>query len=466
VLIIFLTGIHKDKKRLTYFVLTLPIFGIFIFFRAYNLNSRIIFGWDQERDALAAINILAGKFTLLGPRIQGPMGFFLPPYFFYLLAPFYALSNHSPVAISSFIIFSATVFFVTSYFVISKIFNNATGGGKYIALLFLALWAVNPLAISIDTISWNPVVVPTLLMIFVYFYFLCLKQINKAILFFSGLIFGLGMSFHTQFVFALLLFIPVLIDIFKSKKFNLFICFIIGAAIPFLPILFFDIRHNFLNLHQLLNYSLNSSVVENRTLVVWGNVISFVTGFSSTKLLGLSFYILMSVILVVLISKTKDIVNKKLFAGLSYVWIFSLPIFCLILKNPSEYYFNYLLVILFLITAYLASLKKIFGIIIIIILVICFASRSLPLLKNTQYNLQQKTDSVVFLKNITQNTNPFNISFDVPANEDSGFRYLLQYYKVNYSGNSKDSLIEFVVPVIKKPTAFNVGGIGIYVPGK
>ncbi len=458
ILIINLSSIHKDKKKTVYFILTLLVFGAFLFFRSYNLDGRMIFGWDQERDAIAATNILSGKLTLLGPRVQGPLGFFLPPYFFYLLTPFYALVGGSPVATIVFIIFWSILFFGLTYWVLSKIFN------KNVALVFLALWAVNPMAVSIDTIAWNPVVVPALFIVLIYLFYLCLKNSNPKLLLLLGLVFGLGVSFHTQFLFTSLLLIPLLQDLIKSKSFMSFKYLTVGAVTPFLPILLFDLRHNFLNVKQLLGYSLNPDMLGNRALMVWGRVSSLIIGFNPTVIVGLCFYTLISAVLIFLVIKNKDEIQKKVFTGLTFVWVFSLPLFYLILKSPSEYYFNYLLVVAAIAVAYLISTKKLLGIVILILLVSSFALRSLPLLRDTRFSLKEKTESVVFLGKVVDGGSPFDISFDLPPNEDSGFRYLLGYHKVEYSGDPSDPLIEFVVPANRKPTAFLLGRIGVYIP--
>ncbi|HET7098718.1 MAG TPA: glycosyltransferase family 39 protein [Patescibacteria group bacterium] len=458
ILLVQFAGTSKDKNKNFYTVLLILVFGIFMFFRSHNLNGRIIFGWDQERDATTAISILVGKLTLLGPRVQGPTGFFLPPYFFYLITPFYKFVSNNPVAIINFVIFWSILFFTISYLVISKIFN------KWTALVFLSLWAVNPLAIAMDTIAWNPIVIPTFFLVLIYQYYLCLKDVNKSKIFLLGLIFGFGVSFHTQFIFTFLLFTPLIIEIFKRKNFLVFGHLILGSVIPFIPILLFDLRHNFLNIKQLLGYSLNGGALENRALPVWANVSSFVTGLHATPAIGLIFYTLILIGLLLVISKIKDEIQKKIFVGLTYVWGFSLPLFYIILKNPSEYYYNYLFVIAFILVAYIATIKKYFGIILISIAVLFFSLKSIPLLHDSKFSLKEKTEAVVFVKQVTQKGTPFNISFDVPANEDSGFRYLLNYYDVKYSGDPRDSLIEFVIPPNRKPTAFVFGSIGIYIP--
>ena len=134
------------------------------------------------------------------------------------------------------------------------------------------------------------------------------------------------------------------------------------------------------------------------------------------------------------------------------------------MKNPSEYYFNYLLIpFLILLSIVLRSWKR-FWYIVMICIVIHFIFRSVLLLKSPALTLAEKDQAVNLLSKITKNSSPFNVSFDVPFNEDTGFRYLLNYYKVSYSGSPIDPLIEFVIPYQKKPVTFFFRQIGLSVP--
>lgn len=458
VLFIYLTGIYKNKKHLIYFVLILAVFALFLFFRSYNLNGRIGFGWDQERDAVAVANILSGKLTLLGPRVQGPNGFFLPPYFFYMLAPFYVLGGLNPFATVGFIVFWSALFFIVSYLIISKVFDRKT------ALFFLALWAVNPLSVLIDTLAWNPVVVPLIFILLIYLLYLYFKNQKIKYIILAGLTFGLGVSFHLQFLFIAPVFIPLFITIIKNKRFKELVILIAASALPFLPILIFDIRHNFLNLDKIIAFVKDGGTGITRVLPVWDNVSGFVVSMSSSRLLGLAFYISVLVGLFVMGVKLKDKVQGKIVFGLGFTWAASLPLFYLFMKNPSEYYFNYLLVPFILFISILLKSWKRFGIIILIGAVTYFVFQSRTLLRDPATSLKEKDQAVSLLSKVTKGGSPFNISFDVPFNEDTGFKYLLNFHKVRYSGNPKDPLIEFVIPSQKRPVTFTFRQIGIYVP--
>ncbi|MCX6705360.1 MAG: glycosyltransferase family 39 protein [Candidatus Woesebacteria bacterium] len=444
VLFAYLTGIYKNKKNLTYYILIIITFILFLFFRSYNLPDRIGFGWDQERDAEAITNILSGKPTLLGPRVQGPNGFFLPPYFFYMLTPFYAIAGGSPFAMTGFIIAWSLLFFTTAFLILAKVFDRKT------AVIFLALWAVNPLAVSIDTIAWNPVVIPLLFIALIYTIYLCIKSPKTKYFILAGLAFGLGTSFHLQFLFTAPIFIPLIIDIIKNRRLKNLVYLVISTVIPFLPIFIFDLRHNFLNL--------------NRVMSVWGNASSYMVGSSPSKLLGFTIYLVVLIGFFIMGAKLKDKARGRILSGLGFVWAASLPLFYIFIKNPSEYYFNYLLVPFIIFLSLLLKNWKRFGILVLTGIVIYFIFQASPLFGDVGLGLKEKDQTVFALSKITKNSSPFNVSFDVPFNEDTGFRYLLKYYEVPVSGNTTDPLIEFVIPREKKPNTFAFGQIGIVIP--
>jgi len=149
-----LNSYFSSKKAAFLFLLILILFS---FLRFYQLPQRTIFNWDQERDAFEVQKILSGDPSLIGPRVLGPQGFFLGPYFYYLLAPFYFLTGGHPQAIVYFLIILNLVFFLAAYLIVKKIWGEKT------ALIFLFLWTINPAAI--ETVAWNPALIPLMIVL-------------------------------------------------------------------------------------------------------------------------------------------------------------------------------------------------------------------------------------------------------------------------------------------------------------
>lgn len=439
----------KDNRK--FFAIAF-IFLVFAFFRFYRLDERIGFGWDQERDAWAVKEILAGNFTLIGPRVLGPLGFYLPPYFFYILAPFYSLTKLHPIATVYFLVFYNTIFFILTYLILKKIFNYK------VAIITLLIWAVNPFALSMDSIAWNPVVIP--LLSFVLFYFLWKYYQTKKVLyiFLSSLVFGLGISFHFQFIMYAPIFIPIL-----GRPFKKLLLLFLGAAIPFIPILLFDLRHDFLNLKLLTDFGASKAgEIGLSFLPVIERVGILMSGISGSMLFGGVVIAAVGALLVYISWKERE----KMWYGFTMVWILSPVLFSLFKDRPSEYYFNYLLPIATVAIGYtISKLKKVWLFIALAVITILFGTKSLEHLKWTDnFGVLAKDRAVSALKSLTKDSKPFYISFDVSLNEDAGYRYLLKYYGFDYPGNPKNQLIEFVVPPEKKPSSLRVGRVGLNFP--
>lgn len=65
--------------------------------RTYRISDFMGFWYDQGRDGLTIWNLIHhGKFFLIGPT-TGIEGIFLGPFYYYLITPFYALGQGSPV---------------------------------------------------------------------------------------------------------------------------------------------------------------------------------------------------------------------------------------------------------------------------------------------------------------------------------------------------------------------------------
>jgi 4-amino-4-deoxy-L-arabinose transferase-like glycosyltransferase len=186
-----------SNKKFQAVILTI-ILLVFFFLRFYLIEQRTVFNWDQARDAQTVSQILSGKLTLIGPRVLGPDKFFLGPYFYYLLAPFYLVSKGSPLAMILFLVCYNAIFVISFWLIVKKLFSSK------IALFALALWAVNPSFVSNDIISWNPVLVPLIVIITWYWCWLAQNQEkNKFAWPLLGFTLGLGVNFHFQIIFLI-----------------------------------------------------------------------------------------------------------------------------------------------------------------------------------------------------------------------------------------------------------------------
>ena len=442
-----------DKSKIKYLFLGLILITS-IFLRLHKLPDRMVFDWDQERDAFAVNTIInEHKPLLIGPRVMNDSGFMLGPYFFYILAPFYLITNFSPYANVTFIGIYSAIFFIFSFFTIKKLISEKT------AILFCSIWSLLPLAINIDTIAWNPLLVPFFIILFIDFLGK-LPPLKKTTWLILGLIIGLGINIHVQLiVLALWLFFY-----FADKKsiktiFQYSPFIIIGILITFIPLLIFDLRHNWLNLHLVLNFIQTTNVQKHGLsfLPVWNNFVYGLT-YINFPIFSILFWVIIGIILLFFAK------NSKIIKSIALVWFTWPIIFILYGKRPSEYYFNFTLPLIVLAFSLLLS-KIIKSNLIIFILFIILSSISINnKIKNpgkTPFSLTNKMKVAEFIKTKVADQK-FNLSYSVPSGYNSGYEYLLKVNKANPTNNPSDPLIQIVIPPVSDNIVF--GGIGIQLP--
>ena len=452
----------KLKERLNWpnLALLLIILAIFFFFRFYQINQRVQFDWDQERDAQAIGEILSGRLTLLGPRVLGPDRFFLAPYFYYLLAPFYLLTNLHPQAIIYFLLFYNFIFFVLAYWVLKKLFSNKT------ALIFLFLWSVNKAAIAADTIAWNPVIVPILVIGFLGILNKIFENSKKNLnWFYLGILLSVGINFHFQIVFLVILAaIFLFFGLSKKTKPKSALASLFGFSLPFFPLLFFDLRHNFLNTNLFLRFLKDGG--KGGDFWAWLPVFkNFLSGFlviNISEITALFFLFFFSIITFLVAKRQKVSFLKYLFISLAIFLATFLLGFAVYGQRPSEYYFNFL--IPFLILIMIEFLKKWrFGPILILILALFWTYQSVVLLKPPLLNLKNKDRAARYLAQAAKGQE-INITFSMPLDWDTGYRYLLNYYKVELTDNPRAPIYRIIALPSQEPTTIVFGNIGIFVP--
>ncbi len=429
------------RNQIIFLILLAIVFIVFAFFRFYNLPMRIIFDWDQEQFTTQVRDIIANhKFTLIGPRVVGPEGFFLAPYLTYLIIPFFLFTKLHPIALLYFIVVFDCLFFAVSFFILAKLFS------KWYALAFLAFWSSAPLFINYDIIPWWPLLIP--LGVLLTLFLLYKVYFNKNLLYWIllGLNLGFFMNMHFQFIF-IIIWSLIFILISSKKKLLLKPKNLLGAfaafLLMFLPLVLFDLRHNFLNIKLLLTFFIpkhGSNFDPTSWTIVLTNALQPFIFFRSVPL-GIGLYILFF-LMIRYLSQKKEGFYKYFYQATTVLWII-VPIFFTIYgKRPSEYYFNFLypFILVGIIDYFLVRNKPALLTGIIILFIVINAPFLHYQLATNPYGLGFKDQVIKKIKQKTSGLN-FNIALDTGPNGDTGFRYLIDYYKIKQSGNSKDQQI-------------------------
>ncbi len=429
--------------------------AIFLFLRFVNIENRIIFDWDQENYAnqIKAL-VKQGDITLLGPRTSHANGFYLAPYFTYIMAPFYLLAGLHPTGGTYFIVFYNFLFIAVATYVLTRLFSF-----KH-AILFLAFWGVNFIMINYDIIAWWPVTIP--IGVLATFYLLNKTTTTKQWYWWLllGMNGGLYMNMHFQFIFILLFSVFFnIISFILQKKLNIkgIAIALAGFSIMFIPLVLFDIKNNFLNSSLFFNFFFGSG---NESPVVtpteWTDVLSiFLRPFvmiprSYTALYtSLAFYWILGIAMVFLGRWTKDTFQKAFYFASAALWVVVPVFFVVYAQKPPEYYFIFLLPFILITLVSLFQKYSLTWVLLPFVIVSAFANTSdiQNQLQDQRFGLAAKDRTVRYIKE-HYDPKTFTVSFNVDLGREPGFPYLLSHYGLTKHdlGDPKLPLIEIAIP--------------------
>lgn len=170
----------------------IPILIIGLYLRFYRIEEALSFQWDQGRDAFVVRDILHGKYTLIGPR-TGVGHFHLGPIYYYLLVPFFYVTNLDPMASNYFNIIANIINFIILFVVTKKIFNNH-------AALFITLIYATSQYLMKSRVPWNVTLMPGIAAL-IFFSIIKVYQENYKWVFVAWTLSGFFFNLHFTAVF-------------------------------------------------------------------------------------------------------------------------------------------------------------------------------------------------------------------------------------------------------------------------
>lgn len=397
-----------------YFLISILII-ITIFFRSYQIKDRYIFDWDQEDDAIKVTEMVKNfKPRLIGPRVANESGFFVGPFHYYFLAPFFIATLGNPYSGAYAAIFIAIITSVTAYFLISKIYNPTVA---FFSALFIAA--------SPTVVSWNVMYTPILSILIFYLCYL-LKKGNKVVFPYIFLVYSF--SFSTHLVPAILI-LPIIATILLTKYRPTQKQMLLSIAlfiIPHTPLIVFDLKHDFINFLSLKSFIFSPKQVSENVPYLflrtfWRSI--------NPLFLTNSFLIVFSKLSIIIISlyeiiKTQN--NKwRLFL---LIWVISpLIVLAFYHGNIPEYYYGTTLIIFpILLSSYISRFHSMPLYLVIIVFFLIIQSQFF-LTKTAGITLKNKLNLVKYLT--TQSEDKiFNLSYDLPFGLNSGYTYLFKYF--------------------------------------
>ena len=189
----------------------LVIFVLHVFLRFYHIEERLLFGWDQVRDAWVMRGILhEGILPVLGP-VAKYSAFKIGAAYYYLLLPFYFIFSLNPIAGG---VFAGVVSVLTSlvlFVVTRRVFNIR------VALISMFIHAVSINIYNLDRLAWNAGLISSVSLVIYY----SLYNISKGDLrYIPILALVAGFAFHVHFTALFFVIIATLffVTIPMSKK--------------------------------------------------------------------------------------------------------------------------------------------------------------------------------------------------------------------------------------------------------
>ncbi len=402
-----MSTVKKDNLSLFFLV------GVSLLFSLIKISQGYTFEWDQSDDASKVMYMIHQKKPLLiGPRVSNDNGFFVGPYHYYFLLPFYFLTQGDPLAGAYAVAFVNILTTIVSFLLIRRIFGYKT------AFFFSLLNSI-----FVQKICWNAMYAP---LISIISFYLCYQIINnKKINFPLSMLFA---GFIANIHLVPISLTPIIIFSFfisnKKPKIKEICLGILFFCLPFLPLIIFDLRHQFLNIHKLWSmiFDRQNNFTYDKFLwlkTFWNSLNIF--GFTSDKF-GKLFSLIILIISPFLFKNKKNTL-------LILIWIlFPLIVLSQYHGSISEYYYSLItsLVPLFLIIS-IFKLKNIFLRSAIILVLLFFSIKSNIVNNKPLISLNDKKAVVKYLVE-QQQDQPFNLSYETGIGMDFGFDYLFNYY--------------------------------------
>lgn len=374
----------KNKFAVSVFFILL----IALIFRFYNYPFRFALGPDQAGFAIQSKFALESfSLPLLGPFSSGaPFQTGGEWYWFIMLG--YLIFPFTNIAPWIFLTLSSVVFILILILYAKKIED------KKFALIVGLLAAISPAQItqSVNLTNQSPQALFSVLAL--YSSHLLLKTNKSIYSFFIGLFIGISSAIHLQGGALVTIFlITVIVGRIKSLK--IYLTFLLGAFLAWLPVLIKDIDNNFYNSKNMINYYLfNENAISyealgRRWLTFVGEFVPNSWALVSGGFSFISIFIISSSILIFLFL----LFNRKLKKDWIIIFcVYLISIFILrYTRTPIfESYIVFLHPFIYLITGfviyYFYKYKKLLGIFILAIIIISTLQKTEAEIKATTHD--------------------------------------------------------------------------------
>lgn len=255
----------KEEKRM--FLVLLGILFLALVLRIYKIDQYMTFLGDQGRDAIIVKDMQAlHHFPLIGPPTSVGNIYLGPLYYYMMFIPM-AISKFNPVS-ASLMVALIGVLTVWLIYYLGKIWF-----GKNAGLIASFLYAISPVTINYSNFSWNPNPAPFFSLLAMWTFYKAHQKRDFRWLILTGALVGAALQMHYLAAILLPIFaILWLYEIFRRKHEikNLISGTLLGISSFILvmsPLVWFDLRHNFLNYRAVTKLLTSGSTLKGNIFV-------------------------------------------------------------------------------------------------------------------------------------------------------------------------------------------------------
>lgn len=455
-------------------LLIVAILSISIFFRTYQIVERYGYGHDGELFSWIVKDIVVNHHPRLIGQLTSAPGIFIGPLFYYLLVPFFILFKMNPIGALLPVTLIGVLTTLSYFIVFSKLFNKTAG--------FIAAFLQ---AILLPWITFDRTVVPsTLTNLWIIWYFYVTLQIargNYFVLPLLGILIGLIWHIHIALV-PTLFALPFAFSVSKKlPKLREFIWFLVTLFITNLPLIIFEVKHQFMQSKSLiLNFTSNhgGGVGAGKLIyiidVINKNVNSlFISPYSLPPILKELFPVSLLALSLFLIKKR--ILGKREIIPMSALLVGVIGFFSFTSSLVSEYYL-YSVEILFVgllsLTFSILFKGRIGKTLVILLLAILFIKNFYHFINDYIYKkgYEERKEVVEFITTDSKQKGfpCIGISYITAPGENTGFRYFFYLKNQHLIHPSKEvPVYNIVIPdELSSSVTKKFGHIGVIPPDK
>jgi len=395
--------------------------------RLPNLRAHLTLSFDQVRDLTEVTKMLEiGKPLLLGPIVKGVTGgFYLGPWYYYLITPLVFLTNGSPFSLSVISVGTDVLVTLGLYYLLCR------HASRPVAALAGVIWACSPLVIRGSYTAWNVSLIPLWSLAFIASW----GKSRGWLVFLSSF----ATSIHASLLPLCLVGLAFNWRLFTKLNSANWGKLLVIFLLPLIPLILHDLTHHFENSHLIKFFLLHGRVGDPAWSATVTNVLvklGYTIGrlFTGEPLTWIG-TLLGAVLLIYGLSKARTSYLLKASVTLALSLIFSLILY----RDPNfaEYYFNALLVPFVILFAYiLAHLPRP----VIMIVIILNVGLGINVAKNPPLpeSLAGKSALVRSLKKLSY---PVEVHYKLPANLEVGLPYLIERAGASYQGATRQAYI-------------------------